>query len=269
MLISNISGHNKKDLSASLNIISVYDAHYVAPHRHIQKSYYPSYNCVIYTVSGRGRASYNDGSKQQLDEHDLLFSTFNNLKMLECLEGDWHFHIIWFQASGFVMPINKKINVCLEDAQTFIDELLTLLNQGTNLSTLQANCRLLNRISDYLVLFDKYYPQTFLSKPDEIIEYIHNNLHTDLKIKDIAARFYLCPKQIRNIILKKTGLLPKEYILSIKLNKACKLLVDTTYTLDYIASALGFFSTSHFMHAFKKIYNMTPIQYRDQSKHTK
>lgn len=266
MLLNQVEGINQKNINASVNIVSAYDSHVSAPHRHFQKSYYPTYHCILRTISGAGKITFTDGSFMELNKREVLISKFANIRMFSCDEGEWHYHIIWFQSNGISFTLNNKITLENEDEEQeelFFSEILTLLNNNTTFDVFLANCKLLNRIADYLLLINKQYaPYTFHSRAEEIIYYIDDNIHTELQLKDIAEKFNYCEKQLRTIILKKTGLLPKKYILATKLKKASELLVSTAYTVEYIAYSLGFSSTSHFMNAFKKMYNITPIEYR-------
>ncbi len=265
---NNKKGLNKKTINVSVNIISAYDCVHTAPNRHIQYSYYPSYHCMIYTLSGEGQVLYSNGSQETLEAGTLFFSKFNNIKMLECIEGEWHFHIIWFQPNGFSLPLNRKIQVEFPDAEEFITDIVKLINTPNrsqyvaDFNVFYANCKLLNRIAAFLEIFNKLNPQYFKTKADEILNYISQNTHERLKIEDIANHFKYSEKQLRRIILHKTGLLPKKYIETVKLKKACELLTTTDYTIDFISSSLGYPYASQFMKAFKGTYKMPPTEYR-------
>ena len=56
------------------------------------------------------------------------------------------------------------------------------------------------------------------------------------------------------------------YILNIKINESKSLLKYTDKPISAISLYLGFSSQSHFNHAFKKITNKTPIEYRNSHK---
>ncbi len=268
MLINDRKGLNQKNITASVNIVSAYDTLVEGPHRHLQKSYYPTYHCILYTLEGTGRVVLVDGSIIELAKKEIFFSKFANIRMLECSEGIWHYHIVWFQPSGINFALNTKIQAPEEDdEETFMEEILRLLNTGSTFDIFQANCKLLNRVANLLTLYNEQYEtHAFTSRVDEIIKYIDENIHEPLRLKDIAKKFNYCEKQLRAIILKKVGMLPKKYIIASKLKKSCELLDSTTYTVEYIAYSLGFSSASHFMNLFKKTYKLTPIEYREHDK---
>ncbi len=268
MLLNDKAGFNQKTITASVNIVSAYDTHVAAPHRHLQKSFYPTYHCLLYTLSGSGMVVLTDGSIVHLQEKEIFLSKFSNIRMLECREGDWHYHIVWFQPSGVNFPLNTTIQAPERDEQEeFMEELLRLLNTGSVFDLFHANCKLLNRIADLLSLYNQQHETyAFTSRADEIIKYIDEHIHENLRLKEVATKFNYCEKQLRTIVLKKVGMLPKRYVITSKLKKACELLDSTTYTVEYIAYSLGFSSASHFMNLFKKTYKITPIEYRQHSK---
>ncbi len=266
MIIEQKQSYNQKTFNASINIVSAYDTHAQAPHRHIQSSAHPSFHCVLYTLEGSGLVVYNNGQTEVLEKGELFISKFNNIRMFECKNNIWHYHLIWFQPSNLCLPLNQKISVELNDAQEFISEIIELLDKKNNFNTFRANCKLANRIADYLVLFNKENENIFSSKEDEIINYINENIEKNLKLKEIASRFHYCEKQLRNIILKKTGMLPKKYILTTKLTQACKMIDSSSYTIEYISFALNFSSVAHFVNLFKATYKVTPKEYRQHSK---
>ena len=59
-----------------------------------------------------------------------------------------------------------------------------------------------------------------------------------------------------------TGLSPNEYLLNLRLDKACSMLLDKGCIIGEIAQECGFCDSNHFIKSFKKRYNLTPGQFR-------
>ena len=59
-----------------------------------------------------------------------------------------------------------------------------------------------------------------------------------------------------------TGRTFLQIIRDIKLNQACRALRETSLSNAAICELVGYDSPEHFMHTFKKAYNMTPGEYR-------
>ena len=54
------------------------------------------------------------------------------------------------------------------------------------------------------------------------------------------------------------------YLLSVRLEHAKELILNTDLSLQAIPSQVGFGSYAHFSSYFKQIYNYSPAQYRKQ-----
>jgi AraC-like DNA-binding protein len=55
-----------------------------------------------------------------------------------------------------------------------------------------------------------------------------------------------------------------QYKLSLQLNEAKRLLVDTKYSIEKISSIVGFSSANYFCKSFRKNVGVSPLQYRLQ-----
>jgi len=56
-----------------------------------------------------------------------------------------------------------------------------------------------------------------------------------------------------------------QYLLDYKMDKAAKLLSDGKYNVNEVSIELGYSNSSHFIHAFKKKFGITPLSYIKQS----
>ncbi len=65
----------------------------------------------------------------------------------------------------------------------------------------------------------------------------------------------------RNIFTSVFGIAPTKYIQQYRVEKAKELLLNTSYTIDEIAEAVGFANASYFCKVFKTVTGMTPSKY--------
>ena len=104
---------------------------------------------------------------------------------------------------------------------------------------------------------------------DRLIAYINNHLASSLSLDALSARvhtskYYLC-REFR----KKTGMTINDYIKSVRILRAKKLLETTTDSVSEIALSVGFINFSHFSSAFKDSCGMPPSVYRKKAAQTK
>ncbi len=95
---------------------------------------------------------------------------------------------------------------------------------------------------------------------------ITENPNTKLMLDDLAAKLYLCPKQVSRIIKKEYGCSLSELINQRKLTIACMLLKQTNLSISHIASTVGYEYENYFFSLFKKYYGVSPLVYRENNK---
>ena len=97
----------------------------------------------------------------------------------------------------------------------------------------------------------------------EIMNYIQAN-YIDVTLDDLAEKFYLSKPYISKYIKEKSGMTFGELVKKIRMKKAKALLKSSSMTVENIALTVGYQNVEHFNRMFKKAYNMTPIQFRNQ-----
>ena len=69
---------------------------------------------------------------------------------------------------------------------------------------------------------------------------------------------------ISKYIKEKSGVTFGELVKKIRMKKARALLKSSNMTVENIALSVGYQNVEHFNRLFKKAYNMTPIQFRNE-----
>ena len=97
----------------------------------------------------------------------------------------------------------------------------------------------------------------------EIMNYIQEN-YIDITLDDLAEKFFLSKPYISKYIKEKSGVTFGELVKKIRMKKARALLKSSNMTVENIALSVGYQNVEHFNRLFKKAYNMTPIQFRNE-----
>ncbi len=97
----------------------------------------------------------------------------------------------------------------------------------------------------------------------EIMNHIQAN-YIDITLDDLAEKFYLSKPYISKYIKEKSGLTFGELVKKIRMKKAKALLKSSNMTVENIALSVGYQNVEHFNRMFKKAYNTTPMQFRNQ-----
>ncbi len=97
---------------------------------------------------------------------------------------------------------------------------------------------------------------------DEIIRYIKENYNNFISLDIVAQKFGMNASYLSTYIKKKIGMSFVEYMRTLRIANAKKLLTETDLEIAKISENLGFSDTSSFIRYFKKSEGMTPRQYR-------
>ena len=97
----------------------------------------------------------------------------------------------------------------------------------------------------------------------EIMNYIQAN-YLNVTLDELAEKFYLSKPYLSKYIKEKSGMTFGDIIKKVRMKKARSLLKSSSMTVENIAMSVGYQNVEHFNRLFKKAYDMTPVQYRNQ-----
>ena len=82
------------------------------------------------------------------------------------------------------------------------------------------------------------------------------------RIYDVYKKYNVSHTSLIKEFKTLTGKTPVEYVATKRLENACKLLRNTTLSVEEISNCLDYTSVSHFIKKFKLLFNTTPLSYR-------
>lgn len=97
----------------------------------------------------------------------------------------------------------------------------------------------------------------------EMLNYIQSNYQT-ITLEDMAKQFHLSEPYISKFIHEKSGKTFVEQVTNVRMKKARTLLKHGNMTVENIALSVGYSNVEHFTRTFRRLYNMSPVQYRSQ-----
>ena len=96
----------------------------------------------------------------------------------------------------------------------------------------------------------------------EAIGYMRVHLHENVSVNDMAAHIGYSQSHFHHLFKSYTQHTPYSYFLSLKINQARYLLLNTNKSLSVISEELGFGKVSQFSNLFKKELHVTPTKFR-------
>ena len=90
------------------------------------------------------------------------------------------------------------------------------------------------------------------------IEYIQDQLDTDLAVSGIAQAVYMSPYHFTRLFKESTGQSPHQYVVEARVRKAKELLTTGKFTISEAAYHVGFVDQSHLTRHFTRVFGLPP-----------
>ncbi|WP_058307331.1 response regulator transcription factor [Gracilibacillus massiliensis] len=115
---------------------------------------------------------------------------------------------------------------------------------------------------DLMDLLEKVKYQKGKASIQEIEAYLRAHYYVDIKLQDIADRFYLSREYISRKFKQVYHVTITDYLTEIRIEKSKELLENPHLKIYDIASEVGYKDEKYYSKVFKKINGQTPNQYR-------
>lgn len=102
--------------------------------------------------------------------------------------------------------------------------------------------------------------ETLLQK--DLIEYMRQRYAENISLKTMAEEFHMSEKYLSRYFKEHFNIGYSEFLLHLRLTKACDLLETTELPITDVALSSGFGNISYFIRSFHKRYGVPPLQYR-------
>jgi two-component system response regulator YesN len=96
----------------------------------------------------------------------------------------------------------------------------------------------------------------------DIKDFVHKNYQKDLKLQQIAKDYYVNPVYLGQVFAKTVGKHFNEYLHSVRIEEAKKLLRRTNVKISAIAVMVGYSDSEYFVSKFKAAVRQLPSDYR-------
>jgi AraC-like DNA-binding protein len=119
--------------------------------------------------------------------------------------------------------------------------------------------------TEYEVLASPGYTQVELKASDrfgKVTEYIMRNFDKEITLPEVASIANMAVTTFCNFFKDHFRVTFVEYLNTVRIGYACKLLADDDYNIVEIAYESGFKNLANFNRQFKRYKNMTPTEYR-------
>lgn len=141
------------------------------------------------------------------------------------------------------MEFNTKHDLFENRCQVFLSTLLIILY----------------RVDSSLFMKNK---NPTITKIYKIQSYLNQHYKKSITIEHISKEFSISKSYLEHNFIEVTGLSIKRYIIRTRIVQAKKLLCCSDKNISEISEELGFYDSNYFIKQFKKLEQITPLQYR-------
>lgn len=227
--------------------------------------------CFFVTVSGAGEITYR-GETRRVERGDMVFVSSALPALTRSLNDDWrfcfvniageyceYFESLWNQG-GFTVIRPRDAGHYTE----LLDRITKELGNPSPMEELTVNLLITRLLTEAL---EEYYggepsPKQYPAWVREATAVLSERCAEELRVSELAARFYMEQSSFIRRFKGYTGKTPKEYQISCRMERATALLSGSDLSLSEIAARCGFASHSFFTKTFKRLYGITPTTYR-------
>ncbi len=157
----------------------------------------------------------------------------------------------------------------IEDRIMLFEEIMANLEMGYSRENLEyANVCLLHFLSTFKYI--SQFRQVRKIKEHDVVEkailFMRKNVGKKLLLADIANEAGLSASHFSLLFRKKTGHAPMDYLIHLKMQKACQLLDSTSKRVKEVSALTGYDDQYYFSRIFKKVMGISPDKYRREPK---
>jgi AraC-like DNA-binding protein len=233
-----------------------------------------SQTILIYSVHGKGTITAG-GIHQELPS-DHYFIIPANVPHAYSADDHDPWSIYWIHFAGLrsrqfsatalqPVPVERIPTSRITERIDLFNEIFRNLERGFSIETLEYTNLCLN----YLLASFTHLRQFRLVKEgvekdplSQSINFMLGNLDRKLKLEEIAREARLSASHFSRLFTEQTGHSPLEYFTQLRIQRACRLLDNSDWSIAEVAREMGFEDQFYFSRLFSKVMNMSPREYR-------
>ncbi len=242
-------------------------------HHRIRKNGCEQY-ILIYCVEGEGWCSIN--GKRNLVSANQFFIIPQGVPHAYGSSDKHPWSIYWLHFSGTqaqhfidITGNTKSIIPCkisrIEDRIQLFEEIIQNLEMGYSHENIHyANICLWHFLGSfkYISQFRQIRTIRELDVIEDSILFMKEHLANKITLKDISEQCGLSPSHFSMLFKAKTSRTPMDYLIHLRIQKACQLLDASNQRIKEIARMVSYDDPYYFSRIFKKTMNISPLQYQ-------
>lgn len=232
---------------------------------------------ILYVLSGRISVIMAGNSITLNTEDFMVFNPYEHHDLYQ--EPGTHLLSVYISAQIIRMADIGLIRCCSQlhreqgDYFPLIRAKLAMLYKNGTDQMADRKLHILSEIYGLLAIlkqqFQAHGKQTLTPEKGilyKILRYTAEHYSEDITLQSVADAIFLSRGHLSRVFQKEMGMQFSEYLRTLRLNKAARLLISTDLPVTDVALECGFSNINTFIANFKQIYESTPGAYRKAMK---
>jgi AraC-like DNA-binding protein len=220
------------------------------------------FGILLFTVGGTGKI-FLDGREMTTRTGEIVLIPRGKAHGYMGTDDTWEFywlHYVGDHAALCAQDITAQhdfvFDVGEQTLRMWISTLFTTKKQSIERELADSEC--LGLVMHHLL------KHAYLCSADTVIEEMLRFLEngTEFSLDALAKTFHYSKEHIIRMFQKHIGLSPYRYWLRLRLKRSAQILKFDDKTIEEIAAQCGYHSVSAYSGQFKKLFGMTPSEYR-------
>ena len=222
-------------------------------------------DAFIYVLSGSCTYRFDDGTEFTVTEGDVFYLPYRSNYTMYIYDGNYKFIFCNFD---FAEPEERRSARCSNQIQKNADILFNKLLNRYNSSPVNAYTECMSILYSIYSMLQQETRKVYIGKSKEE-NMAEAKRHIDesfgdlsFSISALAEGIGMSEVYLRKLFKAQYGISPSQYLISVRLRNAQKLMWYPFMTLEECAVQSGFSSLQYFCRVFKKEIGIPPGQYR-------
>lgn len=252
-----------------------------ARHHYREREFGAEQHILIYCIQGEGFVE-SRGKRHEVRPNTLLLipQGVSHIYGADSNANPWH--IYWAHYLGSRSPhynpgpgddvwLTYVPESKLPNIARLFHTIFNVLDRGMTLSHLIQTAHIFAYLLNELILSHSH--TSLSTKPDERRDYVENaisylqeRLEENVTLDELAEWSNVSKSRLTQLFKEKTGYSPIRFFMNLKMQRACRYLDLTDFTVKQIAASLGYDDPYYFTRVFTRTIGMSPTAYRNIKK---
>lgn len=234
---------------------------------------------IVFVLEGAGDCPKN-GESNTVNEGDIIFFNSEDVHLVRPVQGT-NARMVCVQLSlEYMRMFCKSVESIIFDIDNRPEAremIIQAMKDISDLDTRNDDCATLMQVSyinriyyaliKYCVCFKRASNSMIIPKRDfsyakTAIAYINQNFRREIPLEEISAVVNLSPSYFSKYFKNVTQISFSEYLANLRLENAVQDMLTKNSTVSSAASENGFANVKSFITQCKKVYGLTPAQYK-------